>query len=126
MVVGGTVFESDEDSEAEGVSEAVGDDNFASDSDSEAEGADTAFKSVVDGMNLMYAGPVNASQQPHGAGGKCTHVTFTNKDPRYPEADEITDCEWGNGTLLSGRRKGTFPHKGRHEQYGGQFIRGPK
>ena len=126
---------SDSDSEAEGVGEAVGGDNLASDSDSEAEGADSlssdsdseAEKYAGDDMNLIYAGPVNASKQPHGAGSKCRHVTFTSTDPRGPrylEADEITDCEWSNGTLLSG--KGTFPYKdkGQHEQYEGQFIRG--
>ena len=117
---------SDSDSEAEGVGEAVGGDNLASDSDSEAEGADNlssdsdseAEKYAGDDMNLIYAGPVNASKQPHGAGSKCRHVTFTSTDPRGPrylEADEITDCEWSNGTLVSG--------KGRYEQYEGQFIK---
>lgn len=75
----------------------------------------TAFKYVGDGMSLMYEGPVNASQKPHGSSGKCTYVTFTKNNPRYAEADEITDCEWSNGTLVSG--------KGRYEQYEGQFIK---
>ena len=122
VAVRGRPFESNENSEAESGSRAEGASNLTSDSDREAEGAGTAFKYVGDGMSLMYEGSVNASQKPHGTSGKCTYVTFTNKDPRYAEADEITDCEWSNGTLVSG--KGTFPHRGRHEQYEGQFIRG--
>jgi hypothetical protein len=122
VAVGGRPFQSNENSEAESGSRAEGAGNITSDSDREAEGAGTAFKYVGNGMSLMYEGPVNASQKPHGTSGKCTYVTFTNKDPRYAEADEITDCEWSNGTLVSG--KGTFPHQGRHEQYEGQFICG--